>query len=265
MNPEDIGDLFHAQTSEIPQLYHLGFAAIETRQFFEGFIKREEFIRARFGYKRAFSEVDPDGAAASFRGVAGARMVDHDPAHELRRRGKEVAAILPGRTAVPRKLKIRIVQQSRGLQGVVWPLATHVMPGETFQLRLHEGKEFFQGARIPLAPLAEELRHLGRRRCGCGHSAGFRAYQIAVRESITFSLPDGGSGQVISALASMAYLDLAENIFRPRARRIFLLGALTVTAALILSGCETPAPANQKGTAQRASYTSGPHQTGTNL
>jgi hypothetical protein len=41
VNLEDVGDLFHGQTSEITHFHNLGFPLISRRKFFQCFIEGE--------------------------------------------------------------------------------------------------------------------------------------------------------------------------------------------------------------------------------
>ena len=90
-------------------------------------------------------------------------MIDHDAAHQLRGDGKEMGAVLPMRMGLVRELKVSVVEQRGGLQGVAGSLPAHVMVRQTLELRLDERDELLQRADVSAAPIAKELRD-----CCCG-------------------------------------------------------------------------------------------------
>jgi hypothetical protein len=78
-----------------------------------------------------------------------------------------MGAVLPVRLGFIGKLEIGIVDQHRRLQGVARSLLAHVTARETLELRLDEGDELVERARLACAPGAEQLRDLFL--CGGGH------------------------------------------------------------------------------------------------
>ena len=66
--------------------------------------------------------------APSFGGVAFPRVIHQQPSHELPRDPHELRAVLPVRPVLSRQPQKGLVDQRRGLQGVVLPFIAHVAP-----------------------------------------------------------------------------------------------------------------------------------------
>ena len=58
------------------------------------------------------------------------------------------------------KLKIGLVDQRGGLQGVPLSFAAHVMVGQAMQLGLHQRNQLIERSRVSAAPIPQKLRHL---------------------------------------------------------------------------------------------------------
>ena len=58
------------------------------------------------------------------------------------------------------KLKIGLVDQRGGLQGVSLFFAAHVMVGQAMQLGLHQRNQLIERIRVSAAPIPQKLRHL---------------------------------------------------------------------------------------------------------
>ena len=81
-----------------------------------------------------------------------AGMVDQDPPHGPGCHAEVVGPAFPGHLLVTHETEIGFVDKSRGLQGVIAPLAAHVMAGQGAQLIVDERK---QGLPRPAFPCAE--------------------------------------------------------------------------------------------------------------
>src|SRR5438067_4993479 len=79
-----------------------------------------------------------------------ARVIHHDSPHELRGHGEKVGPVLPARMGLVGKLKIGLVDQRGGLQGVPLSFAAHVMVGQAMQLGLHQRNQLIERSRVSL-------------------------------------------------------------------------------------------------------------------
>jgi hypothetical protein len=95
-----------------------------------------------------FRQFDPDALAAAFRRPLAAGVLDEDAAHGLGGGGEEMpAAVEP--LPVADQPEVRLVDQGRGLQGVVGGLACHPDGRQLPQLVVDEREEL--GGRVPVA------------------------------------------------------------------------------------------------------------------
>jgi hypothetical protein len=72
--------------------------------------------------------------AAPFRSEAGARVINGDPTHELRRHREEVRAIAPLRVPRIDQLQIRLVNERGRLQRRARTLSPHLAPRDATKL-----------------------------------------------------------------------------------------------------------------------------------
>ena len=73
---------------------------------------------------------DLAGAAAPLLGVPGSRMIDQNPAHDLRGHSEEMRPVLPVDAMLAHQPQIGFIDQGAGLERVVAPFAPHVVAGK---------------------------------------------------------------------------------------------------------------------------------------
>ena len=103
------------------------------------------------------------GAAATLGPGARPGLVDEDVAHDLRRHGEEVRAILPADALPVHQPQVGLIDERRRLKDVSGPLARHVARGETMQLLLDERRQDVERALVAAAPRDEQLRDIPSR------------------------------------------------------------------------------------------------------
>jgi hypothetical protein len=75
------------------------------------------------------------------------RGVDQDASHGLGGRGEEVPAAVPGLSRLGiDESKVRLVNEGGGLEGLSWGLAGQLGSGQTAELSIDHGEQFFRGA-----------------------------------------------------------------------------------------------------------------------
>ena len=90
--------------------------------------------------------------AAALGGVPLATVVNEYVAHERRGNGEKMAFILPLDLSLLAEPQVHLVHERGGLQGVILPLAGHVVPGQTPQLLIHDRGQLIEGCSVSLAP-----------------------------------------------------------------------------------------------------------------
>ncbi len=76
--------------------------------------------------------------AAALRLASLARELDQDVAHQLRRNAEEMGAVLPSNILPIDQSQISLVDQCRGLQGVVAAFARHPAFSQPVQFAINE-------------------------------------------------------------------------------------------------------------------------------
>jgi hypothetical protein len=158
--PKSRGDGLVAGAGEVVELDNAGRERILGGQQAQGVVQRQQAVVRIAG--RDIGEIDPHPPAAVFRAFLAAGGVDEDAPHGLRRGGEEVAAMVPPRD-VPGagESEVRLVHESRGLQGVPRLLLGHACGGEFAQLVVEEREQV--GGRLAVTGRrgVQESRHLG--------------------------------------------------------------------------------------------------------
>jgi hypothetical protein len=90
-------------------------------------------------------------------------VIDQDPAHDLRGNTKEMRSILPIALALVDEPDVRLMNQSRRLQGVVGTLAAKLTRGNAPELRIDEWQQLTKSSPVAPTPVAEQRRDVGRR------------------------------------------------------------------------------------------------------
>ncbi len=118
--------------------------------------------------------------AAALGGPMTAGVVDQDLAHQLRRDGKEMGAVLPLRQILRDHAHVSFMNQSCALQRVFGAFALKVMLGNATQLVVNEGHQRIESFSISAAPSHQQLcdltgrglRHLNSPRRAGGARSG---------------------------------------------------------------------------------------------
>jgi hypothetical protein len=90
-------------------------------------------------------------------------MVDEDPAHDLRRHGKEVRPVLPVDLPLVHEAQIGFVHERGRLKAVPVALEPQLARGDAAQFGVHERHQPIQRARIPAPPIVEQASDVRRR------------------------------------------------------------------------------------------------------
>ncbi len=110
---EDGSDFLVGHSSEEAQLHEPGLPRGRSRELLESPIEGEKVHVARSWISRLFCQRDLQPAPGSLDRAPGPRMIDQDPAHDLRGDGEELGAVLPS-------LACGCVVTSREPDWIVW-------------------------------------------------------------------------------------------------------------------------------------------------
>lgn len=88
--------------------------------------------------------------------VVSARMLDQDPAHQLRRDREEMGPVLPLHPVVVHEAHVGFVDQSSGLEAVSLALTSHVAVRKTSELGIDDWRELLERASIAVTPGTEQ-------------------------------------------------------------------------------------------------------------
>jgi probable HAF family extracellular repeat protein len=160
---EHFGRLFHAEPAEEAHFDHLHFAGIDTRQRVQGFIEGGETRILVSAHDGCLVERDVPHATSSFQIVA-TRMLYQDSPHQLGRHGEEMGAVLPLHALIVHQACVGLIDEGGGLEAVAVTLSSHIAARQPAKLVIHQGRQFFEGTLVSLAPGAEELAYVIHRR-----------------------------------------------------------------------------------------------------
>jgi hypothetical protein len=85
-------------------------------------------------------------------------VIDQDPAHDLRRRAKEMRPILPIDLPLIDEPQVHLVNQRRRLQGVVSPLAAKLAPRDATEFRVDQWQQLIERTAVAATPRAKQRR-----------------------------------------------------------------------------------------------------------
>ena len=85
-------------------------------------------------------------------------VIDQDPAHDLRRHAEKVRPILPIDLPLVDEPEVHLVDQGRGLQGVVGPLAPKLARRHATELRVDQRQQLIERSLVAATPIAEQRR-----------------------------------------------------------------------------------------------------------
>jgi len=94
-------------------------------------------------------------------GVPALRIVDQDSTHRDRRDRQEVRPTLPLDLSVARHLQIRLVDQRRGVEGVIRAFRTELGMREAIQVLVELRENAIDGCPVAAERLGEEVGSLG--------------------------------------------------------------------------------------------------------
>jgi hypothetical protein len=160
---QDFGDVLFSQAAEESQLDDTGSTGIRGSERRQERVQVEElFARDGRAPPIHFRKRHAPLLATAFVRDAGARMIDENAPHRLRRDGEEVGAILVGNGVTADETQIELVDDRIGFKGVVVTLTPQKAGGLRAQLRLDDREELVAGALVPGPPAAEPAGNLRR-------------------------------------------------------------------------------------------------------
>jgi hypothetical protein len=104
----------------------------------------------------------PETCAGPLRGLMGARMVDQNPPHELRRHAEEVCPILPLDALLADEPEIRLVHQASRRQRVVRAFVPEIPNGPPAEFSVHQRHEVIARLEVPATPRPQQTGHDAR-------------------------------------------------------------------------------------------------------
>src|SRR5262249_24987139 len=110
------GDFFMRQSSEEAQFYYLRLPRVGHRELIEGLINGDNVKLARLS-AGLVPERHLHRLPQPLSRPTGSRMIDEDPAHQLRRYREEVSAILPS-WILCAQANVRLVHETGGLKSL---------------------------------------------------------------------------------------------------------------------------------------------------
>ena len=151
----DASAYLEGEASEEPELGDPALARIESGELVEGGVEVEHVHFRGVGGDMNRVEGHPRPAARSLEHAVGAGAVHQDATHDLGGDGEELRPVPPHRAPLVDQAKVGLVDQGRGLQGVVAALAAQSSRGPSPKLVVDERHQAVARALIPLAPCLE--------------------------------------------------------------------------------------------------------------
>ena len=99
--------------------------------------------------------------SAALSGLARARVIDEQPAHDARGHGHELRAIANARLSQARELEVRLVDERRRVEGVVAPFLAPAPVSHLAKPLVDDGHERLERRGIAVLPAAQQIRELG--------------------------------------------------------------------------------------------------------
>ena len=149
-----------AQPGEIAVLDHPAPAGVRGREAVEREIERQQLLRL-LGGQEALGLVERQSvrSGASLVALAAAGVVDQQAPHGAGGDGEKAAAVLGRDPPLVEQAQIHLVDQRRGAQGVVRPLAAERPPCHLAQLAVDQGDDPVERLAVPVAPAFQPLGH----------------------------------------------------------------------------------------------------------
>jgi hypothetical protein len=158
----DLGRFLRRQTSEVAQLNRLGQDGILSSKLVEGaiqFEQRQEILAISSPLQS--NCLDAIKVAASFSGRSLARVINQDPPHHLGFDRQKMSLVGDIRRGGAKHSNVDFIDQRRGLQRVVFPLFSKILPGNGAKLSVDQRHQFLGCLGIAFPHTPQQLRDLG--------------------------------------------------------------------------------------------------------
>ena len=162
-NLEHLGRFLQAEPAEEAHFDRAHFAGIESLQRVHGIVQGHQSRRLLSADQGRFVQGQVRHAASAFQ-IAAPRVVHQNAAHQLRRNGEKMGAVLPLHAVVVHQPQVGFVDQGRGLQAVAGALARHVAVRQAVKLLIDDRRQPFERIPVSLAPGAQQQAYVGRGR-----------------------------------------------------------------------------------------------------
>jgi tetratricopeptide (TPR) repeat protein len=156
--PHDSGGFLDAQAPEVAQFDNACLGRVDRFQLFQGVIQAEQLDIVGFADLFKVSQRHAL-AAVAFRRRATTGVIDQDLAHQPCADREQVAAVVGFDGIESGKPQPGLVDQGRGLQGVIASLATEELFRQTMQFRVQRADQSVAGTGVALAPVGKKLGH----------------------------------------------------------------------------------------------------------
>jgi hypothetical protein len=151
-----------------PQFDHFGLLGVEFRQLGHGIFKGQQILVVFGVDEEPLVEFDSLSVAASFFRQMSPGVIDEYAAHCLGTDGEEVRSPLPVHAFLVDELEIGLVNQGRGLKGMVVSLPPEITRGELSELIVYGTPKPLRRVAIPVVEVLENSRQLrGMARLHC--------------------------------------------------------------------------------------------------
>ncbi|HYS27743.1 MAG TPA: hypothetical protein VEP46_19175, partial [Vicinamibacterales bacterium] len=131
-------------------------AGIDARERVQRVIERNEVDVRTSAHRNGLVERDMPHAASALHVMASC-MVDQDAAHQLRRDGEKMCAILPLHPVVVHQAHVGFIDQGGRLEAVAGAFTSHVAVRQETKLRIDDRRELGEGELVSVAPGAQQL------------------------------------------------------------------------------------------------------------
>jgi hypothetical protein len=125
-------------------------------KIFKHIVKRDQFRTALLVADDRFIKLHLERGPSALCIAAASSVIHEDAPHRLRGYRVEVSSILPSHILVVDESQISLVDQRRGLQGMVGALAAHVIASQPAQLLIHKGNQPIERGLITVAPIHQQ-------------------------------------------------------------------------------------------------------------
>jgi hypothetical protein len=134
----------------------LTLPVIDARELDERLVQLDAFTIAWLSGADPIVQDQLHGGAGTLGRLMLARVIDQDAAHHLRGQREKVRAVLPGNPVLPHQPQVRLVDQRRGLEGVVRPLASQIRAGSSPQFTVDHRYQIVARLQVTTAPRTQQ-------------------------------------------------------------------------------------------------------------